>query len=455
MAEIPSDIRSMFIADDFDSSQFFTEKGGFLHYEFAEYLSEQHNGILLDGKPHLFDGKKYVSLDKNTIRKLTLNYIPSLKENQNKEVFYKLEALCSKNPQEQAPPYFIGVKNGIIDIRSMQLQPFTPEVHITNIINSEYEPNVKSELVEKFIKDLSNNDEEVIQLLYEMIGYGLYRDNFLQKAFFFFSPGGNGKSTLFKLLHHFYGTENTTALSFKDIQSRFKPASLQSTMVNIADDIDPDFIKETGNYKTIVTGDKFNAERKGQDDFNFTPYVKLMFAGNELPQTSDRSRGFYRRMILIPMLKKFGQDGEKGDPMIIHKLKEPKHLKALLNLSLKGLSNILKEGRIKEPKISLEYKSQYEYDNDPIMQFINESTDDKHRTIPAVEGRPTERTYAIYQSWCQKNGLLSVSKPKLTRELRRIGYEAKEKWSREYQKTIRFYAKDTTTSYYDFDGSKL
>ncbi len=455
MAELPSDIKAMFIDDDFDSSQFFTEKGGFLHYNFAEYLAEQHNGIMLDGKPHLFDGKKYIGLDKNTIRKLTLNYIPSLKENQNKEVFYKLEALCSKNIKEQAPPYFIGVKNGIVDIRDMTLNPFHPDIHITNIVNAEYEPNVKSELVEKFIKDLSNNDEEVEQLLYEMIGYGLYRDNFLQKAFFFFSPGGNGKSTLFKLLHNFYGTDNTTALSFKDIQSRFKPASLQSTMVNIADDIDPDFIKETGNYKTIVTGDKFNAERKGQDDFNFTPYVKLMFAGNELPQTSDRSRGFYRRMVLIPMLKKFGQDGEKGDPMIIHKLKQPKHLKALLNLALKGLSNIVESGKINEPKISQEYKSQYEYDNDPILQFINESMDDKHRTLHPVEGRPTERSYAIYQSWCNKNGLLAVSKPKFTRELRRIGFEVLPKWSRSYQKTIKFYATPSCTVFYDEDGAKL
>ena len=226
-------------------------------------------------------------------------------------------------------------------------------------------------------------------------------------------------------------------------------------MVNIADDIDPDFIKETGNYKTIVTGDKFNAERKGQDDFNFTPYVKLMFAGNELPQTSDRSRGFYRRMVLIPMLKKFGQDGEKGDPMIIHKLKQPKHLKALLNLALKGLSNIVESGKINEPKISQEYKSQYEYDNDPILQFINESMDDKHRTLHPVEGRPTERSYAIYQSWCNKNGLLAVSKPKFTRELRRIGFEVLPKWSRSYQKTIKFYATPSCTVFYDEDGAKL
>lgn len=455
MAELPSDIKAMFINDDFDSSQFFSEKGGFLHYQFAEYLADKHNGILLDGKPHLFDGKKYISLDKNTIRKLTLNYLPSLKENQNKEVYYKLEALCGKNPQEQASPYFVGVNNGIIDIRKMELKAFNPDIHITNIIPVDYYPEAKSELVESFIKDLSNSDEEVENLLYEMIGYGLYRDNFLQKAFFFFSPGGNGKSTLFKLLHYFYGTQNTTALSFKDIQSRFKPASLQSTMVNIADDIDPDFIKETGNYKTIVTGDKFNAERKGQDDFNFIPYVKLMFAGNELPQTSDRSRGFYRRMILIPMLKQFGRDGEKGDPMIFHKLKQPQHLSALLNLSLKGLSNLLEASYIKEPQVSIDYKAQYEYDNDPILQFLNESNDDKHRTLPAVEGRPTEKAYAIYQSWCNKNGLLAVSKPKFTRELRRIGLESTVKWSAAYQKTIRFYAYENTSVFYDEDGAKL
>ena len=47
------------------------------------------------------------------------------------------------------------------------------------------------------------------------------------KLLFFYSPGGNGKTTLLKLLHYFYKPENTTALSFNDLNDKFKPANLQ------------------------------------------------------------------------------------------------------------------------------------------------------------------------------------------------------------------------------------
>ena len=95
------------------------------------------------------------------------------------------------------------IKNGIYDTFEEKLKAFSPQYYITNIIDVDYDENAQSDLIEKFIKDISNEDDEVEQLIYEMIGYGLYRDNFLQVAFFYYSPGGNGKTTLLKLLHHF------------------------------------------------------------------------------------------------------------------------------------------------------------------------------------------------------------------------------------------------------------
>ncbi|ETJ38480.1 DNA primase-phage associated protein, partial [human gut metagenome] len=113
-----------------------------------------------------------------------------------------------------------------------KLKAFSPQYYITNIIDVDFNEQAQSDLIERFIKDISNDDEEVEQLIYEMIGYGLYRDNFLQVAFFYYSPGGNGKTTLLKLLHHFYNPENTTALSFNDLNDKFKPANLQGKLVN-------------------------------------------------------------------------------------------------------------------------------------------------------------------------------------------------------------------------------
>lgn len=76
------------------------------------------------------------------------------------------------------------IKNGIYDIVEEKLKAFSPQYYITNIIDVDFNEQAQSDLIERFIKDISNDDEEVEQLIYEMIGYGLYRDNFLQVAFF-------------------------------------------------------------------------------------------------------------------------------------------------------------------------------------------------------------------------------------------------------------------------------
>ena len=51
--------------------------------------------------------------------------------------------------------------------------------------------------------------------------------------------------------------------------------------------------------------------------------------------SNDKSEGFYRRMVIIPMLRKFGKDGQKKDPMLLNKLITPHNMSALLNLALK------------------------------------------------------------------------------------------------------------------------
>ncbi|CCI60785.1 putative phage primase [Staphylococcus equorum subsp. equorum Mu2] len=439
----------------FDKKSYFKNKR-FLHYEFALFLFNRHSGCLLDGIPHVFTGKKYEPVDKYTIRSLTMNYIPTLTENQNKEVYFKLDALCRDNECEQADARYIGVKNGVYDVVDKKLHNFSPDFRITNVINAQYVPNATSDEVDNFIKDLSNDDQEVYQLIIEMIGYGLFRDNFLQVAFFFYSPGSNGKSSLFKLLHRFYGQYNTTALTLEDLNSRFKPSSLKGSLVNIADDINANFLKDTGNYKTIVTGDTLNVERKGQDDFSFTPYVKLMFAGNELPHTSDKSDGFYRRMVIIPMFRKFGTNGHKKDPRIISKLTTDYNLSALLNLAINGLENLLDKGEIIIPQVAKETKEQYEYENDPVLQFIHEADNDLYRQLPVIEGRPTTTTYTIYQEWCYKNGYKPYSKAKLTRDLTRLGYKVKVKIRPQSRKTVKvYYLENKTTVFYDEQGDNF
>ena len=46
------------------------------------------------------------------------------------------------------------------------------------------------------------------------------------------------------------------------------------------------------------------------------------------------------------MLRKFGKDGQKKDPMLLNKLITSHNMSALLNLALKGLKEHLKTTRL-------------------------------------------------------------------------------------------------------------
>lgn len=52
------------------------------------------------------------------------------------------------------------------------------------------------------------------------------------------------------------------------------------------------------------------------------------------------------------MLRKFGKDGQKKDPMLLNKLITPHNMSALLNLALKGLKRTLENNEIIEPQIA-------------------------------------------------------------------------------------------------------
>ena len=61
-------------------------------------------------------------------------------------------------------------------------------------------------------------------------------------------------------------------------------------------------------------------------------------------------------------------------------------MSALLNLALKGLKRTLENNEIIEPKIARKTKEEYQFDNNPVLQFIEDATDKDYRQLPVVEG---------------------------------------------------------------------
>ena len=60
-------------------------------------------------------------------------------------------------------------------------------------------------------------------------------------------------------------------------------------------------------FKAITGCDRITAEVKYRDSFEFTPFARLLFSANRLPESSDASQAFFDRWLIVPFPNRFRQ----------------------------------------------------------------------------------------------------------------------------------------------------
>lgn len=425
----------------------------FLFFDFATYLYKKYKCCEINQQPHYFNGEFYQLLDINILNQITLMELPNLSIKQNNEVFHKLKVLCSQNIIQEAGSQYIGVKNGVFNLETKQLEPFSEHLVITSKIDTNYKPTAQSDLLESFIRDVSDDNKDIEELLYQMIGYTLYSNNKFGVAFYLYSNGSNGKSSVMRIINGLVGEEHTSSLSIKELTDKFSKAHLYGSHLNLTDDVDTDaIINNTGILKSLITGERINAQVKYGSPFDFVPRTKFILAGNDLFATSDDSMGFFRRLIIVPMTRTFDNISNVKDPFILDKLNTDEVKSALLNKALNGLLEAINNKGITEPEISKEYKAQYRTDNSPIRQFVAHS---EEQEVSLFLGRTTTKAYQNYKNWCLENGFKAVNSNKFGKQLKQMGYMSKQFKLPIINQNKRIYVKnDETTAIYD-DNNKF
>lgn len=248
----------------------------------------------------------------------------------------------------------ICVKNGILNLCTRELMDFTPEKIFFNKLPVEFNPMAECGIIDIFFEDVLKEKDDK-DVLYELAGFCLHKEYFLEKAFMFVGDGANGKSKTLALLKEFLGIENTCSVRLSQMADLSSSAlcELHNRLINIAGDLDNTALKQTGVFKELTGGDPLQVKRKYLRDLKFMNYAKMVFAANELPKVYDLKEGFWRRWILLEFPYKFlpakelrERKNEKNlrlqDPEIIKKLTTKTQLSGLLNKALIGLDNLKK-----------------------------------------------------------------------------------------------------------------
>ena len=395
------------LRDDAFSKDIFFKGRTFLFDDFAKFIISNEYVIKLNGQLHIYNNGVYVN-NTDYIEKKMIDHISRLNKTKRSEVLHYINLLAET--KETNHENLIAFKNGVYDISTNQLLDFNPEYIITNLINWNYNFEAYNELTDKTLNNLACGDKEIRALLEEMIGYCFFRRNELRKAFVLVGGTQNGKSTYLDLIAYILGENNISSLDLRELDQRFKTAELFGKLANIGDDIEDSFIPNTAIFKKLVSGDRINAERKGQDPFDFNNYSKLIFSANNIPRlgSGKDASAITNRLIIIPFDATFSKSDPDFDPFIKYKLREKSSIEYLIKLGIEGLKRILTDGFTISTRIN-EKLEEYEISNNPILEFIDEYE---------IENESTKEVYKGYKEFCLANGYTPVSHNNLSQQLK-------------------------------------
>lgn len=409
---LPEKELNTILRDDAFKKPAFFNGDKFLFNDFAHYMKREAHVVRVHGMMHVYLDGVYMPGKIPIMRKM-IEYIPTLKATQRKEVFEYLELIVNDNDQNDYSN-FIAFKNGIYDISEDKLVDFTPDIVVTNKINFNYNPNAKSKLLETTLNKLSCNDPDIRLLLEEMAGYCLFRRNELRKSFILTGDKKNGKSTFLDLILYMLGEDNVSSLDLADLGSQFRTAELSGKLANIGDDIGDEFIKNPAIFKKVVAGDRVTVERKGVDPFQFNNYAKFLFSANDIPRIRDKTGAVLDRLIIVPFNATFDKNAPDFDPFIKYKLHKPEVIEALIQLALDGLNRVLSNQEFTTNTAVQRELEEYEENNNPIKIFLKEQGEE------GIINNSTTACYRGYKEFCIVNSFTPLSQIEFSKTVKKM-----------------------------------
>lgn len=285
------------------------------------------------------------------------------------EILNSLKQSGRLNTPKSVKPTWIQFIDKIYDIETGESFEASPEYFVTNPIPYSVSGDPRTPTMDKIFGEWVG--EKYVPLLYEILAYSLLPDYPINRLFCFIGSGLNGKSKFLELLQKFVGMNNVCSTELDTlISSRFEVTRLHKKLVCLMGETNFDEISRTSILKKLTGKDVIGFEYKNKTPFEDRNYAKILIATNNLPTTTDKTIGFYRRWCIIDFPNTFS---EKKD--ILKDIPEEEYSNLATN-SIIILNGLLEKREFTNEGTIEERTKKYEDHSDPLEKFIKEYTEE-------------------------------------------------------------------------------
>lgn len=305
---------------------------------------------------------------------------------------------------------WVQFKELIYDIQSGKTFKASSKYFVTNPVPWQMGNSDETPVMDKIFKEWVG--EKYVKTLYEILAYCLIPDYPVHRIFCFFGGGANGKSKYMDLLRKFVGIKNCCSASLDNLfQSRFGITKLHKKLACQMGETNFNEMKKTSVLKSLSGGDLIGFEYKNKTPFEDKNYAKILISTNNLPTTTDKTIGFYRRWLIIDFFNTFDETKE-----ILNDIPEIEYSN-LANKSIGILKRLLKERKFSEEGSIELRKKRFEDKSNPLGKFFKENLkEDYGKYIFKFEFKKR------LDEWCKENHFREISDFSITKYMKEHHY---------------------------------
>lgn len=288
----------------------------------------------------------------------------------------------------------INFKNGVLDLGTGNLVPHSMEHGFRYVLPYDYDPYAKCPQFEKFLHQITSGDQDLQNLLMEFAGYSFSGDfPWASKVLVLTGEGSNGKSTFIDVLRALAGRDNYASLTWKDMNNQTTLQLIDGKLFNLAEEAPKHALSDSTLFKNIATGGEITVKVLYKQPFSIRNKTKLIFACNELPQSEDTTKGYFRRFLIVPFMVEFSDEKGNEDKQIRQKLFS--ELPGIFNLVRKGYERLSLNKKFTEAGAARKKLDEYRLETDHATRWILENV----KVFPLNGGCQYSIVPEVYQSY--------------------------------------------------------
>jgi len=384
----------------------------------VDSIMEEHTFVTMtdNGELYHFNGKIYEPGQEWIIKekcrllesKTTTHEVQEV-INYIKDLTYKNRLIFDSNPD------LLVVKNGVLNIQTLELKPHSPDHCALSMLPVIYDPKAKCPLFAKFLSQILQ--PKYVSVMLQFVGYCLYKSAKYEKAALCIGKGDNGKSTFLKWIDGFIGRQNVSHASLQDLSggNRFAAADLYGKMINTFADLKSEKLQDTGPFKMLVSGDSIRAEKKYGIPFNFENYAKLIFSCNNIPQSGDEGYAYFKRWLIFHFDSVF--TSEERDINLFDKISTPEEYSGALNLVLISLRQLIKNNGFTETDDIETVKEDYELNSSTVASFVHDTCE---ITLNEEDDIICNELHDAYVQYCRNLNVTALRDTAFGQELKQL-----------------------------------